>query len=248
MRILAFIAALLVSISSARADEARVAVATNFLAPARALAEEFRRATGDEVALASGSTGKLAAQILRGAPYDAFLAADRERPAMLVEEGAADADSRFTYARGRLALWSRDPERIGGEGAEALRAAGVRRVAIANPALAPYGRAAEEVIAALGLTQALAGKLVLGENVAQAQAMVATGNAELGFVALSGLDGPDGGGGSRWIVPEEMHAPIRQDAVLLSRAAPDGAAARFLEFLKGDEARALIAGYGYALE
>ncbi len=248
MRILVVIAVLLASVP-ARADEALVAVATNFLGPAQALAEEFRRETGDEVRLVSGSTGKLTAQILRGAPYDAFLAADRERPALLVEKGAARADSRFTYARGCLALWSRDPERIGGDGAEALRAVDVRRVALANPALAPYGAAAEDVIAAFGLTDALAAKLVLGENVGQAQAMVATGNAALGFVALSGIAGPGRNpGGSRWVVPEDLHAPIRQDAVLLARAAPDGVAARFLAFLKREEAQSVIADYGYGTE
>lgn len=249
MRILVLIAVLLSAASPAPAAEALVAVATNFLGPARALAEDFRRETGDEITLVSGSTGKLAAQILQGAPYEAFLAADQARPAMLVEEGAAHPDSRFTYARGRLALWSRDPARIGEDGAAALAAGDVRRVALANPALAPYGVAAEQAIAALGLAGALADKLVLGENVGQAQAMVATGNAELGFVALAGLTGPEGeAGGSRWLVRQALHDPIRQDAVLLARADPGGAAARFLDYLKGEPARALIAAHGYGLD
>ena len=249
MRILLLIAVLLLFPGPAQAGEALVAVATNFLTPARALAEAFERETGQRVALASGSTGKLAAQILQGAPYDAFLAADVERPAMLVGKGAAVPGSRFTYALGRLALWSADPDRIAGDGAEALAAPEIRRVALANPALAPYGAAAEQTIAALGLAEALAPKLVLGENVGQAQAMVATGNAELGFVALSGLVGPGAaGGGSRWQVPEELHDPIRQDAVLLVRAPPDGPAARFIDFLRGETARGIIADHGYGLE
>ena len=248
MRVLLLIAVLLAA-GPARAGEALIAVATNFLAPAEALEEAFERESRHDVRLVSGSSGKLAAQVLQGAPFDAFLSADRERPALLVERGLAVPVSRFTYARGRLALWSRDPDRVGADGRKTLAAGDFDRLALANPKLAPYGAAAREVIARLGLTEALAAKLVLGENVGQAHAMVATGNAELGFVALSGLAAPGAAaGGSHWVVPEDLHSPIRQDAVLLARAAPDGAAAEFLGFLQGEKARAIIARHGYALE
>ena len=248
MRVL-LLTVFLLAAGPARAGEALVAVATNFLAPAVALEEVFERETGHDIRLVSGSTGKLAAQILQGAPFDAFLAADGERPALLVGRGLAMPGSRFTYARGRLALWSRDPDRVGTDGRTTLAAGDFDRLALANPKLAPYGAAAREVIARLGLTEVLAAKLVLGENIGQAHAMVATGNAELGFVALSGLVAPGTAAGvSHWIVPEDLHAPIRQDAVLLARAAPDSAAAEFLGFLQGEKARAIIARHGYALE
>lgn len=250
--VLALAAALILAVAArpaAAEDDALIAVATNFLPVAEALEPVFAAGTGQRIRLAGGSTGKLAAQILNGAPYDAFLAADAERPALLEAEGLAVPESRFTYATGRLALWSADPARVGPDGARTLAKADFRRLAMANPELAPYGAAAAETLAALGLADALAPKIVLGENVGQAQALVATGNAELGFVALSGIDGPRApAGGSRWLVPEELHAPIRQDAVLLARAPPDGAAAAFLDFLKTGPAREIIAAHGYAVD
>lgn len=228
-------------------EEGLVAVATNFLPVAEALETVFEEETGHDIRLAAGSTGKLAAQIVNGAPFDAFLAADSARPEMLEAQGLAVADSRFTYAIGRLALWSTDPALIGSDGAETLASAGFDRLAMANPRLAPYGVAAEETLAALGLAETLAGQVVLGENVGQAQALVATGNAELGFVALSGIE--DGvTGGSLWLVPETLHQPIRQDAVLLKRAPPDGSAKAFLDFLGSEKAREIIAARGYRVE
>lgn len=240
------VALLILHAAAAQAAEATIAVATNFLRPAEALEAVFEERTGRQVALVSGSTGKLAAQILAGAPFDALLAADQDRPALLERKGLGRAGSRFTYALGRLALWSADPDRIADDGAAAL-AGDFRRLGMANPALAPYGLAARQVIEALGLAEALEGRIVLGENVGQAHAMVATGNAELGLVALSGLLGPEPGG-SMWVVPAELHAPIRQDAVLLARAPDDGDAAAFLDFLRSEEARRLIAGWGYGTE
>lgn len=248
MRLL-LLALLILHAATAQAAAATIAVATNFLRPAEALALLFEQQTGREVTLVSGSTGKLTAQIIAGAPFDALLAADQERPERLEKDGLARPGSRFTYALGRLALWSADPDRIAGDGAAELARGDFRRLALANPALAPYGAAARETLEGLGLADALADRIVLGENIGQAHAMVATGNAELGFVALSGVAGPGAEPkGSMWIVPEELHAPIRQDAVLLARAPQDGDAAAFLDFLKSPEARAVIAAWGYGTE
>lgn len=235
--------------SAATADTALVAVATNFAEAAGRLAGSFETRSGHRLQLSAGSTGKLYAQIIGGAPYDVFLAADRRHPELLVEAGRAVGASRFTYAVGRLTLWSRDAGRVG-DGPRALLEGDFRRLAIANPALAPYGAAARETLLALGVLQSLESRLVLGENVAQAYAMVATGNAELGLVALSSVLGPrTARGGSRWDVPETLHGPIRQDAVLLARASGNDAARAFLQFLRHDgAARRLLAGLGYFLE
>lgn len=228
------------------ADQPLIAVATNFLPCAETLAKGFETATGIRIRLASGSTGKLAAQIETGAPYDAFLAADQTRPARLEALGFTVIGSRFTYATGRLALWSAEPGRIGADPVTTLTEGRFRRIAMANPALAPYGRASVEVLAALGLTKALASHVVLGENVGQARTLVATGNAELGFVALAGLGDPAAlPPGSVWVVPGDLHSPIRQDAVLLVRGDPDGAAAGFLDHLRSTGGRAIIVGCGY---
>jgi molybdate transport system substrate-binding protein len=217
-----------------------VAVATNFAATARALGEAFRAASGHEAVVSDGSTGKLYAQIAGGAPFEVFLAADAERPRRLEAEGHAVAGTRFAYALGRLVLWSPDPARV--TGPEALAGA-FRHLAIANPELAPYGAAAREVLARRGLWERLAPRLVRGEDVGQAYQFVATGNAELGFVALSQL-AP--GAGSRWLVPADAYTPVEQHAVLLAPGRGDPAAAAFLAYLRGPDARARIerAGYG----
>lgn len=242
---------LLAVLSSApvSARETLVAVAANFSEPAAALEERFEADSGDTLTLVIGSTGKLYAQIVNGAPFDAFLAADSERPLLLEEAGRAVAGSRFTYALGRLALWSPDPNRVATDGAATLGEGTFRLLAIANPRLAPYGSAAVQTLETLGLSAALRGKLVMGENVGQAYAMVATGNAELGFVAVSQVLGlPSGAAGSRWDVPADMHPPIRQDAALLARGADKGVAAEFLRFLHSAEARRIIRGFGYGTE
>ncbi|MBI1234325.1 MAG: molybdate ABC transporter substrate-binding protein [Alphaproteobacteria bacterium] len=234
--------ALLFALSArAGADEALVAVAANFARTAEALAEAYEADSGHTITISSGSTGQLYARIVQGAPYDAFLSADAERPALLVETGQAVSGSRFTYAVGRLALWSADPDRIGPDGAVAL-SGGFRFLAIANPRTAPYGAAAMEVLEALGLTDAVADRLVTGGDVGATYAFIASGNADLGFIALSQL--PDGQGRA-WIVPEALHAPLAQDAVLLSRGADNPAAVGFLAFLRSDEARAVIEAAGY---
>jgi len=223
-----------------------VAVASNFAEVAAVLTPLFEAAYPYDLQLSVGSTGKLYAQAMAGAPYDVLLAADQARPIRLEDAGVAAPGSRFTYAIGRLTLWSPDPARIGDDGPAALRAPDVRFIAMANPALAPYGMAAREVLRALGLDRAVKDKLVMGQNIGQTFSMVATGNAELGFVALSAVVSPrNRAPGSRWDVPQSLYAPIRQDAVLLTRDSPGAAA--FLAFLKSGPARAVIARFGYGL-
>lgn len=233
----------------ARAEQALVAVATNFAEVMQHLERGFEAETGKDITVVTGSTGKLYAQIINGAPFDVFLAADQARPRRLDEDGASVPGTRFTYATGRLALWSPDPDRIGDDGAAALRAGDFRRLAMANPALAPYGLAARETLETLGLWAQLEDRIVLGENIGQAHAMVATGNAELGFVALSYVLSPrNETPGSRWDVPQAFYSPIRQDAVLLRRAAGNVAAAAFVEWLRGAEARRVIKRFGYGVD
>ncbi|NWG46490.1 MAG: molybdate ABC transporter substrate-binding protein [Alphaproteobacteria bacterium] len=229
----------------ARAAEALIAVATNFLDCAERLARPFADRHGHTLAFASGATGKLYAQIIAGAPFDAILAADEARPARLLAEGRAVAGSGFTYASGRLVLWTARAD--GPAPSPAALDPGPRRLAIANPALAPYGAAAIEVLEALGRAEALRPRIVLGENIGQAFAFVATGNAELGLLAASQLAFlPPERAGRFWPVPEALHAPIRQDAVLLARGARNEAARAFLGWLRTDEAGALIEVCGYA--
>jgi molybdate transport system substrate-binding protein len=233
----------------AAAEEAVVAVAANFAEVVERLEERYERGSGHTLTVVVGSTGKLYAQIAHGAPFDVLLAADQARPRRLEAEGLAVAGSRFTYATGRLALWSREPGRVGGDGAATLRQGELRLLAIANPALAPYGEAARQTLESLGLWEQLEDRLVMGETVGQAYALVASGNAELGFVALSYLRSPrHPAAGNRWEVPARLHAPIRQDAVLLAHAAGNPAARGFLAFLRGDGARAIVESYGYGVE
>jgi molybdate transport system substrate-binding protein len=218
-------------------------VAANFAEVVEELRPGFE-ASGHALRVTSGSTGMLYAQIRQGAPFDVFLAADSHRPTLLEQARVAVTGSRFTYARGRLTLWSSDRARRV-TGPAVLAAGDYRRLAIANPQLAPYGAATLQVLAALGLEEAVAGRIVMGENVGQAYALVATGNAELGFVARSQLAGRPGTPGDRWPVRSELHDPIAQDAVLLIRAADNAAAREFLEFLRGPVARGAIRRHGY---
>lgn len=231
---------------SVRAETALVAVAANFAEAAGTLAPPFRAATGHDVMLTTGSTGKLYAQIGEGAPFDVFLSADAGTPARLLEEGKAVAGTGFTYAVGRLTLWSAEPGRIGEDGRAALADAGLRFVAIANPDLAPYGVAAREALTSLGLWETLQGRIVMGQNIGQTHSMVASGAAEMGFVALSAVLSPrNETEGSRWDVPREMYRPIRQDAVLLAHGKDNAAARAFLDFLRGPEAAGVIDAFGY---
>ncbi len=222
--------------------EVRAAVAANFTDAAEALARSFERRTGARVRIAAGASGPFAAQILRGAPFDLFLSADLAR-ARAVARAAGTERSLFTYAVGRLVLWSRDVGRVDGEGRVLRDPRAFRRLAIADPAAAPYGAAAVEALRALGLLDALRTRIVQGASIAQAYQFVATGAAELGFVALSQTVARPGG--SRWLVPERLHAPIAQGACLTSFGAREPAAAAFLTWLRGPEAVGLIRRFGY---
>lgn len=223
------------------AEPLRVAVASNFAGTMRAIADRFERQASDRVVLSSGSTGRHYAQIVNGAPFDLFLAADAERPRLLEEAGLAIPGSRFTYALGRLVLWSPRASYVDVAG-DVLRQGPFRHLAIANPALAPYGRAARQVLQGSGLWARLEDRLVMGENVAQAYQFVASGNAELGFVSASQL-GPNGvSGGSAWFPDQGLYDPIEQQVVGLTDAP---AARALLAYLRGDEAAAIIRANGY---
>ena len=243
-RLLALTAALAFT-TLARADVVQVAVAANFTAPARALAEVFARTTGHEARLSFGATGAFYTQIKNGAPFDVLLAADDERPARLEKEGDTVAGSRFTYATGQLVLWSAKPGFVDDQGA-VLKGGHFGKIAIANPKNAPYGAAAVEAMEKLGLAATLQPKLVTGESIGQTFNFIATGNAELGFVALAQvLEGGKLKSGSMWVVPAQYHAPIIQDAVILKRAANNPAAKAWMELLKTPQSKALIRSYGY---
>ena len=237
----------LVAGACARAGEVSVAVAANFSAPMHAIAAEFARDTGHSARAAFGSSGRFYAQIQNGAPFEVLLSADDEIPARLVQEGLADAASRFTYAVGRLVLWSARPQAVDVKG-EILRSSRFEKLALANPKTAPYGRAAVETLTRLGLLARVEPKFVQGENIAQTFQFVSSGNAELGFVALSQVvrDGRIGAG-SAWIVPADLHQPIRQDAVLLVRGGGNAAAQALLQYLQGEKAKQIIRAYGYTL-
>ena len=239
---LSLLAVLLVAASEAEADEVKIAVATNFVAAMNALVERFAETSGHTVLVSSGSTGGHYAQIKNGAPFDAFFSADSERPRLLEAEGVAVPGSRFRYAVGRVALWSTRAGYVDADG-EVLGTGDFRHVAIANPELAPYGAAARDVLMARGLWGRLQPRLVTGQDIGQAYSFVQTGNAELGFVAWAQIKQPRGEIlGSYWLVPESLHRPIEQEAVLL-RDVP--AARALLEFVRGPEAREIIRSYGY---
>ena len=235
----------LLMIPSAPADDVLVAVAANFTAPMKEIAVSFERATGHRARLALGSTGKLYAQIRNGAPFEVLLAADADTPEMLERLGLAVPNTRRTYAIGRLALWSPDPERVDPSG-RVLVAPDLERLALANPKLAPYGRAAEQTLKALGLWETLRPRLVIAESIAQSYQFVASGNVPTGFVALSQV--MRGGrllSGSAWHVPAYLHAPLTQDLVLLRPGADSAAAAALVKFMVSPEARRVIDDYGY---
>ena len=231
----------------ALADEVQVAVAANFTAPMQKIAAEFEKDTGHKALLAFGATGKFAAQIRNGAPFQVLLAADDETPAKLEADGQTVAGSRFTYAIGKLVLWSARPGYVDDQGA-VLKKGEFNKLALANPKLAPYGVAAIESMTKLGVLGAAEGKFVQGENIAQTYQFVSTGNAELGFVALSQVmkDGKIAAG-SAWVVPNTLHSPIRQDAVILAKGKGNAAATALMGFLKSEKAKAIIKAYGYDL-
>ena len=226
----------------AMAAEVKVAVAANFTEPAKEIAARFKARTGHDAALSFGASGQFYTQIANGAPFEVFLSADRERPEKAEAEGLAVGGSRFTYAIGRLVLFSKTPGLVDGKGA-VLKSGKFQKLAIADPKTAPYGVAAIETMKKLGLTEALAPKLVQGTSITQAYQFVDTGAAEVGFLALSQVITVKGG--SRWVVPAANHTPIDQQAVLLKTGASDPAATAFMAFLKGSEAKAIIRKYGY---
>ncbi|MBV8105769.1 MAG: molybdate ABC transporter substrate-binding protein [Hyphomicrobiales bacterium] len=247
-RLRAIVAAFAASLASlaapAEAGQTNVAVAANFTEPAKQIAALFKQKTGHDAILSFGASGPILAQITHDAPFLVFLSADEDRPKAVIDAGLAVPESLFTYAIGKLVLWSKVVDVTKGD--EALKAAAFSKISIANPNAAPYGTAAVEAMKALGVYDALKGKIVQGNSIAQAFQFIDTRNAEVGFVALSQLFGVTDG--TRWEVPQTLYSPIRQDAVLLKKGENDEASKSFLEFLKGPEARAIIEKFGYGLD
>ena len=231
--------------ASALAAETKVAVAANFTEPAKEIAAKFEAKTGDKVVLSFGSSGQFYTQIANGAPYEVFLSADSERPTKAEADGLAVAGTRFTYATGRLVLWSKTPGLVDAKGA-VLAKGGFEKLAIADPKAAPYGLAAVETLTKLKLYDSLKPKIVTGSSITQAFQYVQTGAAELGFVALSQVINEQGG--SRWLVPAANHTPIDQQAVLLKTGADNATAKAFLAYLKSKDAKAIIKRYGYEVK
>ena len=227
------------------ADQAQIAVAANFAAPVKRIAADFEQASSHHISISLGGTGGFYAQIRNGAPFDALLAADTATPAKLEAEKRAVPGTRFTYAIGQLALWSATPGYVDPQGA-ILKNGAFRHLAVADPKTAPYGLAARQTLERLGLNAELADRRVTSPNIGQTHQFVASGNAELGFVAQSQIwfDGKITSG-SAWIIPAELHDPIRQDAVLLRHGQDNAAARAFLAYLQSPQARNVIASYGY---
>ncbi len=237
-------AALAIVVGGARAERTNVAVAANFADAAKEIASAFKIKTGHEAVLSFGSSGQLLNQIAQDAPFQVMLSADDERPRKLIDDGLGVAESRFTYAVGKLVLWSRALD--GAIGAETLKSGRFNKISIAAPAAAPYGVAAIEAMRGLGVYDSLKSKTVEGASIAQAFQFIDTGNAELGFVALSQLAGIKSG--SHWVVDQALYTQIRQDAVLLRKGVANKAAVSFMAFLKGPEARSIIERFGYELD
>jgi molybdate transport system substrate-binding protein len=245
--IMRFLAVFLTVISiNANAETTLVAVAANFTKPMNEIATAFEKSTGHTAKLSFGSSGKFVSQIENAAPFEVFLSADDKSPAKLVEQDLAVSDSRFTYAIGKLVLWSTKADFVDQDG-EVLTKGGFKHLALADPKLAPYGAAAVEVLKNKGLLEKLQPLFVLGENISQTQQFVSTGNAELGFVALSQVLDNGKISGSAWQVPDNLYKPIRQDAVLLKKGEGNPAASALLQYLKSPEAQAIIKKYGYGL-
>ena len=233
-------------LQSAHADTVSVAVAANFTTPMQKIAAAFEADTGHKAELSFGATGKFYAQITHGAPFQILLSADDTTPDRLEKEGKAVANTRFTYAIGTLVLWSAQPGYVDAQGA-VLKTGDFKHLALANPKLAPYGLAAMQTMDKLGVSARLQPRFVQGENIAQTHQFVATGNAQLGFVALSQVmaDGKITSG-SAWQVPADLHEPIRQDAALLMPGKGSAAAVALLSYLRGDKAKAIIRSHGYS--
>ena len=241
-------AAVALIVGVAQVEQIQIAVASNFMAPMKVIAANFEQRTGHQVQLSFGASGKFYAQIRNGAPFHLFLSADQEKPIALERDGLVVPDSRFTYALGSLVLWSSKSDFIDGE-ASVLRRGQFNKLALANPKLAPYGVAAVQVLEKLNLRQTTESKWVQGENIAQTFQFVSTGNAELGFVALSQvIDNGELKTGSAWLIPEALYQPIRQDAVWLQQGENSEAAKALWQFLQSESARQLIKRFGYQVE
>ncbi|MDD1609291.1 MAG: molybdate ABC transporter substrate-binding protein [Methylococcaceae bacterium] len=248
IRLLTVIGLLTVSMIS-QAETTIVAVAANFTKPMTEIAELFEKKTGYSANLSFGASGKFVAQIENAAPFEVFLAADDKTTAKVAQDGFAVADSSFTYAIGKLVLWSATANLVDDKG-EILSKGGFKHLALADPKLAPYGAAAVEVLKNKTLFDKLQPLFVQGENITQTYQFISTGNAELGFVALSQVINPDKSkivNGSAWQVPENLYTPIKQNAVLLKKGEGNPAAPALIQFLKSPEAKAIISKYGYGL-
>jgi molybdate transport system substrate-binding protein len=247
LRSLAFITLVVAAHASAFAAEAQVAVAANFAEPIKAIAAVLQKTTGHTIKVTLGATGKLYAQIQNGAPFDVLLSADASTPEKLEKEGLGQPGSRFTYATGKLVLWSAKAGRVDDKG-QVLKAADLGKVSYANPKVAPYGAVTVQVIDKLGLTAALTPKLVQGESIGQTFTFVSTGNADVGFVAMSQvLEGGKLKSGSMWVIPQNLYNPIRQDAVVMQKSASNEAAQALITLLKSPNIKDLIRSYGYEL-
>ncbi len=234
------------AVAPAFAEQVLVAVAANFVPPFREVAMEFEKSTGHHIQVAAGSSGNFYSQVKNGAPFDIFFSADMERPKLLEDEGLGVKDSRFTYAIGRLVLWSPNSDLVKGE--ETLRSKNFKRLAIANPKTAPYGLAAMQAMQKLEIWESLQPQIVMGENLGQTIGFIESGNVQLGFVALSQVtDQKFKGKGSRWDVPTSLHEPIKQDVILLTKGKDNPAAKALMEFMSGPQAKAVIERYGYEL-
>jgi molybdate transport system substrate-binding protein len=243
-RLVAAVAVLFGLTGPALAAETQIAVAANFTEPAKEIAAAFTAATGYKAILSFGSSGQFYAQMTRGAPYEVFLSADADRPKKAEQDGLGVPGTRFTYAIGRLVLYSKTPGLV--DGGAVLRSGGFAKLAVADPTAAPYGAAAVQTLQKLGVYDRVKPKIVIGSSIAQAYQFTATGAADLGFVALSQVIGETGG--SRWIVPAADHAPIDQQAILLFTGQKNPAAAAFLQFLKSGKATEIIKRYGYEVK
>jgi molybdate transport system substrate-binding protein len=247
---LAFLGLILAFVGpAARADDATIAVATNFATTMRALKSDFEAGSDHTLTIAAGSTGQIYAQIVNGAPFDLYLAADQTRPLLLEQRGLAQPGTRVTYATGQLVLWGQGRSNVGELDVSTLLAQENIKIAIANPELAPYGSAAQDVLEALGLWPQANGRLIRGENIGQAYLLVATGNVDFGIVALSQVLSDETVEAGSWQrVPQSLYDPIRQDAIMMRRAADNAAARDFLHYLTSDGAQALIERHGYEVE
>lgn len=237
----------LLAVATAHADEIQVAVAANFTGPMQVISVLFERDTGHKASLSYGATGKFYAQIANGAPFQVLLAADDETPAKLIKEGNAVAGTAFTYAIGKVVLWSTDPKLVDAKG-EVLKKGGFKHLSLANPKTAPYGTAGMQVMNKLGVAESIKPLIVQGENISQTHQFISTGAAELGFVAYSQVIKNGAiGSGSGWVVPANLYDPIRQDAVILAKGKDKPAAIALMNYLKGEKAQAVIKSFGYEL-